>query len=435
MPGSLLSGHCGEYMLEKRNNNGFTLVELIVVLAMLVTVLALSHNAFLVILSQVSAQSRLAQSNIQGIIGLELLRSDIVSAGYGLPWNPSDLNYNESDGNKPQNASDQKSGPPVAVQVGDNVDFKDDSVVLTGTDYLVLRATKLATNAAAQRWSAMTRQLTYNSVNDIVPNPPSIRLTDWQHVAPFAPSDWVTVLTGFEDSDPNNQRRLVTYTDTAVADTYANATAQNTPYAPPIPNLQIPPHPTSIDSAPYFVYGIKEKDSDADSAPRMPHNRADYFVSRPTRGTIKMPQRCAPKTGILFKGIISQKDGEMFPMLPLLDCVADFQVVFDIDPLNNGSIVEDDAASFSNRKLSAADIRNQLKNIKVYILTHDGKRDDNYTYPSSTVGVGPGDGRNSSTGSTFDFQKKMGAGSGWEHYRWKVYRIVVNPKNLLQDQK
>jgi hypothetical protein len=78
--------------------------------------------------------------------------------------------------------------------------------------------------------------------------------------------------------------------------------------------------------------------------------------------------------------------------------------------------------------LTPKEVREQVKTIKVYILTHDGGRDRNYTYPNATIGVGPGDGIISGTGRTYDF-----AANGipdWQNYRWRVYQMVARPSNL-----
>jgi len=78
---------------------------------------------------------------------------------------------------------------------------------------------------------------------------------------------------------------------------------------------------------------------------------------------------------------------------------------------------------------TAADIRSQLREIRVYILAQEGSRDLLYTYPSSTVMVGEvlnGVQR----GRLFDLNARLGA--DYKYYRWKVYTIVVRPKNLSQ---
>jgi len=110
--------------------------------------------------------------------------------------------------------------------------------------------------------------------------------------------------------------------------------------------------------------------------------------------------------------------------LPLLECVLDMQVVFGI--ITPGSTATTDTNDISG--LTAKQIREQLKEIKIYLLTHDGGLDRNYTYPNATIGVGPGDGITSGTGRTYDFAAN--GVSNWRNYRWRVYQIVARPNNL-----
>jgi len=74
--------------------------------------------------------------------------------------------------------------------------------------------------------------------------------------------------------------------------------------------------------------------------------------------------------------------------------------------------------------LSAQQIREQLKAVRVDILAHEGQRDDNYTHSSNTILVG----QDSVVGKNFNLST-MGD-PNWQHYRWKVYTLVVRPNNL-----
>ncbi|MDP2278588.1 MAG: hypothetical protein Q8K51_10240, partial [Nitrospirota bacterium] len=69
--------------------------------------------------------------------------------------------------------------------------------------------------------------------------------------------------------------------------------------------------------------------------------------------------------------------------------------------------------------LTAQSVRDQVKEIRVYILAHEGQRDAAYTYPNPTIPVGPGGG----FGRTFNLGANL-------NYRWKVYTLVVRPNNL-----
>jgi hypothetical protein len=73
-----------------------------------------------------------------------------------------------------------------------------------------------------------------------------------------------------------------------------------------------------------------------------------------------------------------------------------------------------------------ATIRNALKVVKVYILAQNGRRDSGYTSPTPIL---VGDSGELSLTRSVDI-----AAAGWSNYRWKLYRIVVRPKNLLANQ-
>lgn len=419
----------------KINNKGFSLIELIVVMAIFMAVIIITSDAFLTIQRHVGTQSRLAQSNIDGVIGLEIFRSDLEAAGYGLFWSaPTDSNGNpivitygnstyngEADNNSPQNSYNLTGGVPFAVQSGDDVFLNDKNSQLNGTDYLVLRGMTLPHNATSQRWSYMTRQMVFDTISSAIPHTPfPKRINSWANNN-FTADDKVIVVTGTEDKDPANHRKLIT-NGTTFFTQFSDSNLN--PYQPPPPTMPAVPHALTIESPAYFIYGVHKNNGgpNADKL-RMPYNRADYYVRKPSSGVNRVPQRCAPDTGILFKAVVSHASGTQTEY-PLLDCVADFQVVYSLD---TGDVSASGLAS-----LSAADIRNRLKNIQLYILTHDGKKDTSFTYPDQSIGVGPGSGLTSGTGSTRTFTQFS---SSKKNYRWKVYRITVAPKNLLPAQK
>lgn len=165
----------------------------------------------------------------------------------------------------------------------------------------------------------------------------------------------------------------------------------------------------------------------------MPFNRADYYVRRPDNTVSaernKLPRRCAPKTGILFKGLVRQDSGTL-DELPLLDCVADMQVVYSLDS-NSSGVVTDSSVLINPttlNSLTADEIRTDLKAIQVYALTHEGGKDRYFTYPNQFIAVGPSaDGITTGSGRSFDLST---IGSDWQRYRWKVYRMTVNLTNM-----
>jgi hypothetical protein len=155
-----------------------------------------------------------------------------------------------------------------------------------------------------------------------------------------------------------------------------------------------------------IVYGIDNVQ------PVRPFNRADYYIDNTA-----VPQRCAPNTGVLVK-VVLPHDGTAPTLLPLLDCVADMQIVYGLD--NNADGAVEAWSSDISAGMTAEDIRTQLAEVRVHILAQEGQRDDSYTTPSGTIFVGSqGVGRNFNVGVN-------------TNYRWKQYSIVVKPKNLAQ---
>jgi hypothetical protein len=147
-----------------------------------------------------------------------------------------------------------------------------------------------------------------------------------------------------------------------------------------------------------------------------------------------MPARCATGTGILYKATINQTDGGLTE-LPLLDCVADMQVVYALDTDENGSFTNgvngdtyDNGVVLSG--LTAEQVRNRVKEVDVYILAHEGQRDPSFTFNNWTgsttcvtcIRVGP----DAVLGRDLDISTI----TSYLNYRWKVYTIAVRPTNL-----
>jgi prepilin-type N-terminal cleavage/methylation domain-containing protein len=391
-----------------RCNRGFNLIELIVVMAMFLIVIAVAGDTFTRILKYTSQQTKTAESNIEGVVGLEMMRKDLASAGFGLPWSfQNTISYDEVDpggGGREALAAkyngtpdtETQAGIPSPVSGGNNVTPGDAHQLIEGSDYLVLRATSLGTSTAAQRWS----YINYTGQT----KPASLTPEAWTREN-LKGTDWVAVIR-------------VGLSGSFTKELVMNAGSFTTQYN----NLaSYEPNETKVT---HYIYGISDSDQ-----PRMPFNRADYYVRVPSSTDANMlPRHCAPNTGILYKALVSQADGTVSSTeAPLLDCVADMQVVYTLDSLNNGVTTDTDSLA----GLSARQIREQLRLIQVYVLTHEGGRDAFYTYPNETIGVGPTvNGLTSGSGRTFNLKDTIK--EGWQQYRWKIYRVIVKPANLGQ---
>jgi len=383
-----------------QNRRGFTITELLVVMVIFLVIMMITAAAFKTIVDNSSQQTKSVETQIEGIVGLEVLRADMEQSGFGLPWSFSNtISYQEAASINATTTTgtlfnDSPSNPPCAILSGNTTFNKDIGNI--GSTYLVIKSAVAATNDTSKKWttvsfdsnSAKTIRVWGNAEQDF---------TDSERIVVVKDSLMTTPVT----------RQLMVSALGAFATTFSAYSTMTIPHQ-------------NGDS--FQLYGISPNTSPVSSL-RMPFNRTDYYVKRPNSN---MPTSCASNTGILYKATLSHSDGG-FISIPLLDCVADMQVVYGLDT---------SAAGFVNSHTTiplttADDMRSQLKEIRVYILAQEGRKDLTFSYPSTTVDVGESfDGGATIMGRHFNLQTLIGA--DYKYYRWKVYTIVVRPKNLIQ---
>jgi prepilin-type N-terminal cleavage/methylation domain-containing protein len=409
-----------------KREDGFSLVELMITMVVFVFVIAAASQVFTGLLTQFKQQSKIAETNIEGIVGLEILRRDIEHAGYGLPWNVtganwSDLpNYIEAESiSCTPNTNDFDDAPnnaPKAILSRNNASFSGCGAnsIFNGSDYLVIKAVNITRSDTTQRWTRL------RSGNEKRNGLSGDNFDDTDRVIVISPG-----------STDANGMALVAYSSGGT--TYWHTTYDATSNFAPADETE-----TRV------IYGLDPLDTTGEPyTRRMPFNRADYYIWRNSTSTAtdEVPDRCAPNTGVLRKAVISQKNGQRENPLPLLDCVADMQVVFGLDtdatPDNVINCYVNNLAD-SLATVDAENIRNRIKEVRVYILAHEGQIDRAFTFtppiPASSIRVGessavlPG---GSCTGVTVlgrDFD--LSGITNWQNYRWKVYTLVVKPNNL-----
>jgi len=363
-----------------RRSAAFSLVELMIALAIVMTVLYAAINFFIVSVRQYKVQTKITETNVEGLLGLELLRQDLECLGFGLPWNNLPATYTERTG---VNAAivaltDAPNAPRPVLSINAPTFTHNNS------DYLVIKSARVAMSDAAGKWTTLTQA---NAKRTWTPPGENLANTDYVIVLALGSTD-------------NNRRSLV---NPGTFYTTYNSTSGYVPLEPYSANI---------------VYGI-----DSAVPPVRPFNRADYFIDNTA-----VPQRCAPHTGVLVKAVVAHDASGTTPtLLPLLDCVADMQVVYGLD--NNADGTPDAWSSDISAGMSAADIRTQVAEVFVHILAQEGQRDDSYVYPYDNAVVGPVQGRTFNF-SSYGFTSSGNVASNFKHYRWKVYNIVVKPKNL-----
>ncbi len=350
---------------------GFTLIELLIAISIFIVVIAIVLKSYSLILKSQLQQGNIAKTNIEEGIGLEILRKDIEMAGFGLPWDMNGISYIEAVNDSsytpdPSTFNDAPLNPPRVFVISN-----DGNGSANNSDVLVIKSSVASLSNVTKRWGYIS-----NDGASIQYNP----------LSPYTANSGYFVVF-------DTERRL-----------------EKMNYQP----SSITP-PSFVDDlgegSIYFAFGISTNN------PRMPFNRVDYYLKKPGTG---FPDRCCPTTYELYRATINQSDGRRNPQ-PILDCVKDFQVVFGLDNNEDGTI---DSWS-STLPNSASNVRNRLKQVRVFILYQEGNKDINYSF-SGRIILGDND-----TGTIKSFIP-----SGDEiHYRWKVMRVVVYPLNLKPQQR
>src|SRR5574341_612219 len=138
-----------------KREKGFSLLELLYVMLIIGFVLAAGSEMFVGLLSGYKQQSKITETNIEGIIGLDMLRRDLESAGYGLPWQlpATGASYNEATNVVAANYNDSTTNPTRAIINGDTIAAAG---YVNGSDYLVIKGVTLGRNDACTKWAYLS---------------------------------------------------------------------------------------------------------------------------------------------------------------------------------------------------------------------------------------------------------------------------------------
>ena len=270
---------------------GVTLVELVVVMLIFGIIMALTSQAFQHVIATSSQEGEKAESNIQGVLGLELMRSDIEQAGYGLPWLLSGpATFPEMDSGKVpsgslaagiDSTSFNDSAEPSTVPDPNKVPRALQSGTgSTGIGYLVVKSTVAGFDSTAAKWA-------YDQYSGA--GGADTYIQKWNTSDDFVPNELVVTLD-------SATRQLITS-----GGSFSYLTAGNGANPMLVPAGFTPTQSTDV----YLTYGVAAQSASV-TALRAPYNRADFFVGTPSGG---MPQRCAPGTGVLYKGVLNHSDG------------------------------------------------------------------------------------------------------------------------------
>lgn len=380
-----------------RNISGFSLIELIVYLGVISVLMTLVFISFTDTVRRNVQQSGIAETKIETLVGFDLLRLDLEHAGFGLPWQfQGTPNYSEPGGALAALADSPSAGPRAINSA------EASASSLNNSDYLVLRGTNIITdvgNISGQKWGYVGRDAAH-----------AIDVQSMTSDA-FVNTEGVIVLR--PESSATQFRQLI-----MSGATYVTTKAAMAGFAPA-------PTPNDPNGEKYLVYGLNST-----TAVQRPFNRTDYYVATYASIGLLRPEHCEPtKTGVLVKAQLNQIDNNFGTILPIIDCVADFQIVYYLDTNNDGGW---DTIANANAltTLDADQVRDRVKAVRFYILSHEGGLDRSYTRAGKTINVGDvaADGATLQGGRNFDLDATIGG--NWANYRWKVDSIAATPSNL-----
>lgn len=373
---------------------GFSVIELLVYMVVLLILMGLVVESFIGTLRRTTQQTGISETRLESHVGIEMLRTDLEHAGFGLPW-------------RWDTTPDPYAEPAVLADVPNvpralnSQDTYGGAGTINTADYLVIRSTNVARGGSSQTWGYVGRDINHQ-----------IAIQSMGTEA-FANTDQIMVIRPMVSS--NSLRQLVTV---GVNNNYLR---NPTPGSLSATNFSPAETANDPDGERYLLYGLRDN-----GVVNRPFNRVDYFLNG-----ANVPTHCSPNTGVFVKVQLNQADNALpsaIPPEPLVDCVADFQIVYYLDTNGDGGW-DTRGNGNSLNGMSAEQVREQVKAIRYYLLLHEGGRDRDYTFANNLLNVGEVDGAgNLLAGRQFDLAVTIGG--NWRNYRWKIESGTVAPKNL-----
>ena len=182
-----------------------------------------------------------------------------------------------------------------------------------------------------------------------------------------------------------------------------------------------------------LVYGVISSD-DNGTVVRMPFNRVDYYLKRPTTN---FPSRCFPGSFILYRATINHGNGVRNEQ-PLIDCVMDFQVAFGVDTNGDQALTPGEQISIWPMSvvvtLPKRSGRGCVKS-GFSCWFRKARKTIHFRF-SGTLNLGDAQIANNANFQTLSTAPMAGALSTFTpagdaaRYRWKVAQFAIKPMNL-----
>jgi prepilin-type N-terminal cleavage/methylation domain-containing protein len=146
----------------------------------------------------------------------------------------------------------------------------------------------------------------------------------------------------------------------------------------------------------------------------MPH----YWVQYSVQPSTSLPATCEAGTQALRRDE-TQIDG-MWNEEPLINCVLNMQVAFGLDQNDDDLINLWDNGGVAAALLSADQLNNELKQVRIYVLVQGSNRDPDYR-SHSPIRVGDAD---------LGIGEDVALTAEQEKYRWELLAMTVTPRNI-----
>ncbi|MBF0564229.1 MAG: prepilin-type N-terminal cleavage/methylation domain-containing protein [Nitrospirae bacterium] len=431
------------------NKAGFTLTELLVTMFILAAILGAVFSSFITLSRSFKMETKSTETQIENLLGLELLRYDLEMAGYGLPESSFGTTACTP---VPPNTSENCSPLLSAAGVWYAEAANNTAYTATHYNYIPTRYTPDPATFNDQPWEPRAIILSNNTnpgestnTNDdsdvLIIKSLLARRLDVNRKWTVRYNSGVNKAWSDSKWDFNSGDRMIVLSATRQLQLGSDGVTWQWMQSGASPSTSFYPTGVALPTPPpgqvYLLYGI-----DTSTSTTMPFNRVDYYLQRQCPGNIvstpplpsptpncspPYPKQCHPSSYSLYRGLIDPAyygtgtgGGYIRTELPIMDCVMDFQVALGIDIGTTGTVTW--RSGTDTDTATALKIRNNLKQVKVFILTHEGQYDPNFTYGSNTVTLGDA----GITLKTYDLTRL----SNWQHYRWKVVKLNIKLNSL-----